>query len=77
MTYRQRISTEILKVTELFARQNDVQGIRVLGELGFLTKENVDAVIEVLNHAKMQEMLYAVMEYKHEHLENEEYDFVL
>jgi hypothetical protein len=75
--YRRRIGEQLLQITELFAQQNDLHGIRAMCELGFLTGENVDGVIDQLNQAKRQEMLYAVMEYKHEHLETSEYDFFL
>lgn len=75
--YRALIRRSLEKVVRKQTQQMDLKGLKELTELGFVTRGNVDAVVEILNTGHWQEGLSVVMNYKNQKLGNEDFDFSL
>lgn len=75
--YRTWLQDHLTEVMEDIAAREDRERLAELAEIGFFTNENIEDAIEVLNINQKTELLGFLMEYKQNHLEEEEFDFSL
>lgn len=75
--YQNMLSEHFAELLKEIAKQENIEFLSELAQVGYFTEANIDAACEILNQAQCTKLMSYLMEYKQEHFGMTAFDFSL